>query len=229
MDLDTMQLLSTYSHMPFLHGEVLYFCHSDGAKEFHVPQTDRALELKLPAQVLTYQPWQLARLTNGQIERLPINLPIVSPRHVICNPVIEGDQLSFVYNKGIYTAPLSDLTSPTLAKDNIYTGFVTPTRTVWADSKSGTFFLTADQSEPYETPLDHICRLVPSGEGFLATGSLEGVFRTFRCFPNGLTKEIRVNSKPVYKCCLSGETVIHAVRSDGFEDRYLHQDTFELW
>jgi hypothetical protein len=219
-----MQLISTLSHMPFKVGDDLYYCTSAGLATADVPQLGVPLKRQKDVKV-NFQPWTLVKqhLPTGVVTPVPIPFPLDQPRKVICNPVVSENGISFVYNSSLWWMATGE--APIAVADNIFTGYQQGEVLVTATGKGGTFFISGEE---HHVPFDNILRIIPNGENYLLTGRTGDRFHSLVYFPGLGTSDILVNGKDVYKCCLDGDQVIHAVRLAEFEQRYLHIDTFEL-
>ncbi len=80
------------------------------------------------------------------------------------------------------------------------------------------------QAREVTTPFAVINRLVPHDGGLIITGMLDGEERSLWWDPESgwCRGEILCDGKPVYKCTVYGDQVIHAEKGAGFEDRTLH-------
>lgn len=182
-------------------------------------------------QQVAYQPWSLARLVDGVITSLPVvGLEASSPNQVFCNPVVVGDNISFVHGGSIYVADLSVAElSPVKVKSGIFTGFVSEGLVVYALPSCTSKGVFVVGNIEHQSPFDNILRIIPSGDSSLIiTGSKAGrLFSILWHDPDNFFT-IKANGEDVYKCCIDGMDVIHTVRGEGFEDRQLHRDTLEL-
>lgn len=218
-----MQLIQQLSHMPFVHGKDLYFCTSDGLVEKAIPQHG-VPEHRRQEVVNRFQPWRLVRKRGELIEDIDLGLPATTARQVICNPVVQDNHLSFIYNTSLWSTPLDNI-SPVQILANVFTGFKLGSLTAWATGKGGRFFV---EGEAHEVPMEAILRIVPSGDNFLITGKTGDRFHTVLYTPGYGYLNVKANGQDVYKCCFHEDKVIHAVRVGEFEERYLHIDPFQL-
>lgn len=225
-----MILIDTLSHMPFQADDVLYFCKSRGLAEFAVAPTAFSEEIKAEPQKISYQPWTLAKMVGGVITPIGVGMPAKSPMHLYCNPVVVGDTISFIYNRCLWSSPLLDSLVPSIVRNNVYTGFVGENITVYSDLKTPNTFVIASAggNEVVETIFTSILRIVPSEANLIITGNLGSDTFSLLRHPNGDLFRIQVGGQDVYKCCLVGDDVIHAVKAGEFETRYLHKDPVEL-
>lgn len=222
-----MKIIDTLSHMPFQDGADLYFCHSPGAESWEHPQTEFARHRGIAPERTDYQPWCLAKQSGGAVTTLDCPFPPDSPFRLFCNPVVSGGEISFVYDRTLWKCPLALPLVPVEVVGGIYAGFSTGERTVVTELKSlGSF--REDGGPPVASGFDHILRIVPHGSALVMTGVLAGETFSILRQPDGSRQRIQVGGEDVYKCCLDGADVIHAVRAGGFEERYVHRDTAEL-
>jgi hypothetical protein len=222
-----MQLISQLSHMPYKSGNDLYFCTSDGLAEAGIPQAGVPERFRKDTKV-SFQPWRLVRLRDGVVSNVELPLPIVSPRQVICNPVVEDDKLTFIYNTSLWETRLDDL-NPVQLIPNVFTGFKVGSKLVYASGKNGYFHVeNGSVGVQLLTPFNFILRIIPNGDNYIITGKTGDRFHSILFIPDVGTSDILVNGQDVYKCCVDGDKLIHAVRVNDFEQRYLHIDDFEL-
>lgn len=231
-----MQLLPTLSHMPFKVGDDLLFCHSDGPMNFIPEQTFTAESMLVPPQIISFQPWRLARLRiNGSVEMLTApGMAATSPTQVFCNPVVSDGKLSFIHGRTLWSSPLGNgfNLQPVAVKSGIFAGFFRGGKAIYvtpsAPGVSGSIV-----PDPYGTiinlPLTNIVRVVPSGpEDLIVTGFDGPDFVSLLWRPRQQLQRITVNGgENVYKCCIDGSNVIYA-KKVGPEETYLHIDPIEL-
>lgn len=228
-----MKLIECLAHMPFKDGDSLFFCQSEGQRQF---ETQQVGGMRGPIQRLPFQPWRLARLRDGVISPITVmGLGASSPSRLFCNPVVTGDAISFIYGRNLWTGQLSRdfVAQPQVVRRNVFTGFMRGNKLAYADLPCATdtagviVIAIAGDADRVATPFDMILRLIPHGENeYLITGKIGDRFCTMRLNEAGGFDTVRtVAGEDVYKCCIDGENVIHAVKEgEHFENRYLYQD-----
>lgn len=231
-----MQILPFLSHMPYADGENLICCFSPGAQEFPQPQTAFDISHNISIRTTRFQPWQLGIQDVDGFHTVTHPLWITSPMRVFCNPVLNGNEVSFIFARQLYTARITgfELTNLSVVSEGLFTGFKVGNRTVLGKAPCATgsqlILIDGQKRQALNTSFDHILRVVPFKSGLIMTGR-KGEELVSVLWLNGTANRILANGKDVYKCCLTdnGSTVIHAVRTDGgFEERYLHSDTAEF-
>ena len=230
-----MRLFNFLSHMPYQNGGNLIFCYSPQAQEFKQPQTAFDLSQGIPQRSMMFQPWQLAVQVGDKVTTLSHDLWITSPMRVFCNPVLEGDRVSFIFARQLYTGRISgdSLADLEIVCEGLFTGFKLGDRGVIGKAPcaggSQLVLINGTNRQTMNTSLDTILRVIPFGDGLVLTGR-KGEDLISVLWQNGEAFRITVDGANIYKCCLSPnkQTVIHAVRAGGFEERYLHKSAATL-
>lgn len=230
-----MQLLSTLSHMPFLAGDDLYFCGSDGVQAFSPRQTVFDITNKIPPRVMHFQSWEIMVKKGEAITKLTHKFRLGGPFRIFCNPVVTGESISFLFSRSLYTGRIegsSIVDSKTLFQ-GVFTGFSSGAKTVLGKMPcaEGSQVIVIDSTgrSAFNTAFTEVLRVIPSGDDLILTGKLGRDFASVLLVED-VARRIQVRGQDVYKCCLTPDrlTVIHAVKTNGFEERYLHSDTAEL-
>lgn len=232
-----MQLLPYLSHMPFYAGDDLWFCESSGPLEFSTHATAGS-QPDVEPQKFVFQPWSIARLTAGEKTEFTVEgLAAVSPTQVFCNPIVLEGVISFVHQRTLWKAQLTDSgrLDPIKVKSQVFCGFVQGPKVVSAapscSGNGGTvsFEIEGQLFASLDTPFDSLVRVVPHGEnGLIFTGTHAKTLKSALWTPEDGYQRITSAGSDLYKCVIRGDKVIHAKREAGFEERYLHIDPLEL-
>lgn len=224
-----MLLLESLAHMPYIQGDDVFCCVSAGSQTFSSQSTDFDRLHRIIPVVTHYQPWNLARLNNGVVYPIRHRLPMNNPFQMFCNPVVNGGEISFVYNRCLYGGVLVDdtLIEYRIVATKVFSGFSISERTalVYSPCKPDSPQIVLNGNDMV-TALDYVLRIVPSGDGHIITGQKDNALISVLLTNNGAYR-LQVDGNDVYKCCLTqgilGD-VIHAKREGGFEQRFLHRD-----
>lgn len=231
-----MLLIPYLSHMPFYHGEDLWFCRSDGYARFSTQDVVGDQPGVVP-QSIGFQPWRIAKIPEGGVvsDLEVVGLQAISPTQVFCNPVIVDGILSFVHLRTLWKTPIADVMNvrPTRVKTQVFCGFVQGDVVVSAEPKirEGVIRFEAPGGafSQMETPFQSLVRIVPhNGVSLIVTGSHQGEMKSALWSPEAGWQRMTANGSDLYKCVIKGENVIHAKREGEFEERYLHIDPLEL-
>lgn len=231
-----MKLINSLSHMPFKTGDDLYFCHSAGIAHFDASRLPHAVKVGFVPQTHDFHPWQLARLRENVIEHFEVpGFLNNTPLNVFCNPVFYNGVLSFVHANKLYKARIENsLTlNPELVKTGLFTGFSVGKKIVTAKpgcSGEGDIIRIENNGGVSECvlPMTEVVRIIPYNDAYIITGKRDNLMISILW--DGVSDTLRITSegRDVYKCCLDGDHVIHAVKDPIFDTRFLHRTSVNL-
>lgn len=225
-----MILIETNSHMPFKVGSTLYFCQSDGLRTFYVKQSKMAQKLGVPVQAVNYQPWSMCVKNGDTISPIDVEgLFPGTPSTVFCNPILVDDTLSFVHGGSLFTVDVNaEVKTPSLIATGVSCGFWSVAGITVARKQSVGSSIFFPDGESRHFPDENIVRVAPNGDDLIYTSKSGTLRKSFILHTDGSISRITVDGADVYKCCLDGDYVIHAVCGETFEDRKLHRDLYTL-
>lgn len=232
-----MRILESLSHMPYYDGARLIFCESAGIGSFFAKPTLTDAKFSVSERTTRFQMWSPVIRDGDSVVKLHMPFKMDTPKRVYCNPVLEGDKLSFCYGRALFYASVAgaSVRDAELVSEGVFTGFRVNGMTVLGKHACATgsqiIIIEPGKRTAVDTLFKFLLRVVPHNGGFIVTGG-NGQGRFYSVFVDADHNAflIQVAGADVYKCVLSADNseVTYAVKGTDFEERHLHADAATL-